>query len=280
MVWKRLFGRGQEPPAHETPAADPGAVGRRRPRAADPSLQARLDQLRRRREMAVFDLERAEAARRPDNPWRERIDLLARSLTTIEDDLRAIDEAPVRPGVPLPQTPIADLAVDSAEPAAIAFTIGGERFLFEEEPDWDQRGGPVVRGQLQQRTGDAEALIPSGLPPERHESLARHLADSVTVFAVDLRDRALEGEPLPESPTLADLARPCPECGGWRDWRGVCDACAARAFQRQSLQGEAARLAQERDEEEADRGKWAERLPVARKRLAELDAEIAKIEER
>ena len=65
--------------------------------------------------------------------------------------------------------------------------------------------------------------------------------------------------------TLADLARPCLECGDWRDWRGHCDTCATRAWQRQTLNAEAARLAQERDDEESERHKWAERLPVARK---------------
>lgn len=279
MVWKRLFGRNAEP--SQPPAVVPeDAAGRRRPRAADPALQARLDQLLARRDMAAYDLERAEAARQAENPWRERMDLLDRSLATIEDDLRAIDDAPVTPGFPLPETPIADLAVTTEEPASVAFAIGPERFLFEEEPDWDQRGGPVVRGQLQQRSGDAAALAPPDVPAARRESLVRHLAESVNVFALDIRDRALEGEPLPTAATLSDLARPCEECGGWRDWRGNCDACASRAFQRQSLKGEAARLAQERDEEEEDRAKWAERLPVARKRLADLDAEIAKLQPR
>src|SRR4029079_3550009 len=99
-------------------------------------------------------------------------------------------------------------------------------------------------------------------------------------LALDLRDRALAGKPLPENPTLADLARPCPECGDWRDWRGHCDTCATRAWRRQNLLAESARLAQKRDDEEAERHKWAERLPVARRRLADLEAEIAKHERR
>jgi hypothetical protein len=80
--------------------------------------------------------------------------------------------------------------------------------------------------------------------------------------------------------TLADLARPCRECGGWRDWRGHCDACATRAFRRQTLQAEATRIAQEREAEEEDRYKWAERLSVARKRLADVESEIAQLEQR
>jgi hypothetical protein len=274
MVWKRLFGRNEEPAPEATP---PAPTGRRR-RAADPAMQARLDQLVRRRDMAAYDLERAEGARQPDNPWRERIELLDRSLATIEDDLRALDATPPLPTYPLPETPIAGISVQGEDPTSVAFSIGGERFRWEEEPDWDQRGGPVVRGQLRQTEGEATALVPADVPADRREALAAHLGESITVFALDLRDRALEGEPLPAAPTLADLARPCPECGGWRDWRGNCDACAARAFRRQTLLGEAERLAKEREEEEEDRARWAERLPVARKRLADAEAEIAKLE--
>ena len=279
MVWKRLFGARDQPPTTMS-EQEPEAPARRRPPAADPAMQARLDALWQRREMAAYDLERAEAARQPDNPWRERMELLDRSLATIEDDLRALDATPALPGFPLPETPITDLAVRPEEPVTVAFTIGPERFRWEEQIDWDQRGGPVVRGEMQQRAGNAATLVPSDAPPERREALARHLAESATVLALDLRDRALAGKPLPENPTLADLARPCPECGDWRDWRGHCDTCATRAWRRQNLLAEAARLAQERDDEEAERHKWAERLPVARRRLADLEAEIAKLERR
>ena len=281
MVWKRLFGSNKEtPPPTPPPAAEPDASGvvRRQPAAADPAQQSRLDALRRRRDMAAYDLERARAAQQPENPWQERIDLLDGSLATIKDDLRALDAAQPLPGFPLPETPITDIDVQVEEPASVAYTIGPERFLWEEEIDWDQRGGPVVRGQMQQRSGNAAALVPPDAPTDRREALARHLAESATVFALDLRDRALDGEPLPERPTLADLARPCLECGDWLDWKGHCATCAQRAWRRQSLLAEAERLTQERDAEIEDRHKWAERFPVARKRLADIDAEIAVLE--
>lgn len=281
MVWKRLFGKSDdaEPPAPPAlPQPDEHGIIRRRPRAADPAMQSRLDALRRRHDMAAYDLERAELARQEENPWRERIALLDQSLATIEDDLRALDAIPPLPPMSLPETPIIDIAVSLEEPVSVSFAIGPQPFRWEEEIDWDQRGGPVVRGQLRQRAGDAAALVPADVPSDRRDDLARHLAESAAVFAVDLRDRALEGEPLPDAPTLADLARPCPVCGDWLDWRGHCDACATRAYQRQTLHAEAARLAQERDDEDEDRHKWAERLLVARKRLADLDAEIAQLE--
>lgn len=281
MVWKRLFGKTKAPEEEPAaPAPDSSGIVRRRPPAADPAMQQRLDALRQRRDMAAYDLERAESARSPENPWRERMDLLDSSLATVEQDLAALDAAPKLTPFPLPETPISDIAVKLEEPVSIAFAIGPERFLWEEEIDWDQRGGPVVRGQVRQRSGDAAALVPDDTPAERRDELARHLRESVDVFALDLRDRALEGEPLPESPTLADLARPCPNCGDWLDWRGHCDSCAQRAWQRQNLRHEAARIAQERDDEESDRYKWAERLPVARKRLADIDVDIARLEGR
>ena len=282
MAWKRLFGKNKDAevqtPAPATPAADASGIVRRRPPAVDPDMQSRLDTLRRRRDMAAYDLERAVAARQPENPWRERMDLLDRSLATIEDDLRALDAATPLPPILLPEMPITEIEVRLDEPVSIAFAIESEHFRWEEEVDWDQRGGPVVRGQVRQRSGNAAALVPSDVPAARREALERHLAESASVFALDLRDRALNGEPLPEQPTLADLARPCPVCGDWLDWRGHCDTCATRAYQRQTLRGEAARLAHERDDEEEDRHKWSERFPVARKRLADLDAEIAKLE--
>jgi hypothetical protein len=205
------------------------------------------------------------------------MDLLDEALATIEADLTALDNEPPAATFPLPETPIVDIEVTPGEPASVGFAIGPERFRFAEEPDWSERGGPVVRGVLRQQAGDAANLVPPETPPDRRDALIRHLRDSVAVFATDLRDRVLDGEPLPVAPTLADLARPCHGCGGWSDWRGTCDVCAERSYRRQELNSEAVRLATERDGEEADRYKWAERLPVARRRLANVDTEIARL---
>lgn len=277
MVWKRLFGKhdSEAPPASPEPQPDAQGIIRRQPPAADPAMQARLDALRRRRDMAAYDLERAELAHLPDNPWRERIELLDQSLATIEKELQELEVVEPLPPISLPETPITAIDVRLEEPLRVSFQIGDERFLWEEEIDWDQRGGPVVRGQIRQRGGDAVKLVPVDIPASRRDALIRRLWDSLEVFAFDLRERALEGAELPADATLADLARPCPVCGDWLDWRGHCDACAQRAWQRQNLKAETARIELEREDEESDRYKWAERLPVARKRLADLDADIA-----
>ena len=278
------FWEQRKPARADDAAVHPGAAGNPPLRpgrgapipAVDDATRRRLEGLRKRREMVAFDLERAESALRPDNPWQERIDLLGESIATVEADLAALGALPPAPSFPLPETPIVGIEATAEEPAAVRFTIGSERFRFEEETDWDQRGGPRVRGDLRRREGDAAVLVPQGTPPDLRNPLARHLADSVAVFATDLRDHALDGEPLPTAPTLADLARPCPECGGWRDWRGNCAACAQRAWRRQQLEQEIARLETERAAEADERRKWADRLPIARRRLADVDADIAR----
>src|SRR5688572_19651211 len=76
------FWEKQPPPAEPAPPAPPKTLRPPRwqsPPLADPAQQQKLDQLRRRRETIVYDLERAEAARVPDNPWQERIALLDES---------------------------------------------------------------------------------------------------------------------------------------------------------------------------------------------------------
>ena len=280
MVWKRLFGKSERPAETAPPPPLPDASGivRRQRAAADPAMQERLDTLRRRRDMAAYDLERAESARQPENPWQERIALLDHSLATIEADLQALDAIPPLTPFALPQMPLTGVAVSLEEPVSVDFSVGPEHFRWEEEVDWDQRSGPIVRGQLRQLSGDVANILPADVPPERREVLLRHLAESVNVLAVDLRDRTLEGEPLPAPITLADLARPCPQCGDWLDWLGHCATCAHRAWQRQNLRQEAARLTREREELEEDRYKWSERLSVARKRFADIEAEIAAVE--
>jgi hypothetical protein len=259
-------------PAHPTERPTPIA-----PPLAGEQRERRLIQLRTRWEGVRFDVERAEEATRPDNPWGQRIALLDEAIATVEADLASLDSAKPAPGFPLPPTPISDVRVTTGDQAEVRFRVGNEAFHFAEEVDWDQRGGPVVRGDLRLRSGDAARLVPGDAPPDRRDDLARHLRDSVVVFATDLRDRALDGEPPPASPTLSDLARPCPECGGWRDWRGTCEACVQRAWQRQQLRAEADRLAAEQTREEDERHRWAERLPIARRRLADIDAEIASL---
>ncbi|MEA2581969.1 MAG: hypothetical protein QOF33_54, partial [Thermomicrobiales bacterium] len=59
------------------------------------------------------------------------------------------------------------------------------------------------------------------------------------------------------------------------DWHGTCPECQRRAWQRQHLDAEEERLRREREREEDERARLADRLPIARRRLAEVDAKIA-----
>lgn len=291
MSWWRFWQKDEpDHPNATAPTASPAApqpdsFGTRRPEpTSDPARERRLTELRRRQEDARFDVERAELALAPDNPWTERIALLSETLASVDADRRAIDDLPPAPTFSLPPTPIRDLRASGNEPIEVSFAIGDQRFVFREETDWDQRGGPTVRGDLRPQAGDPAALLPSGVgpgppetPPDRRDALATHLADSLFVFAADLRDRALSGEPLPTAPTLTDLATSCPICGGWQDWRGRCPECARRDLRRRSLRSEADRLEAERSAASEERHRWADRLPVARRRLAQIEVDIASV---
>lgn len=291
MVWRRLLGKDKAPSDPPEVTVRDGARtathGGPQPRPAAPRPSIRLDdatrerrrsELFRRREAVLFDIEQGELALRPENPWRERIELLGDALATVDADREALASRPAAPTFPLPPLSITGIEATAGDQVSVRFVIGGERFAFAEEVDWDQRGGAVVRGDLRQQEGDPSRLLPPETPSGLRDALADHLAASLTVFAVDLRDRALAGETLPDAPTLADLARPCPECGGWRDWHGRCLACARRELERQSLLAEASRLEAERRREEEERHRWADRLPIARRRLADIDADLAALD--
>ncbi len=293
MVWRRLLGKEpKSPPARDEVTVADGARTathggpQPRPAVTRPSgppdkaaRERRRRELLRRRDAVLFDIEQGELALRPENPWQERIDLLGDAMGTIDADREALARRPPEPTFPLPPIPITDIATTSGDEATVRFAIGGEPFAFAEEVDWDERGGAVVRGDLRHQVGDTTRLIPDETPSDLREALAQHLTGSVTVFATDLRDRALAGEPLPAAATLADLARPCPKCGGWSDWHGRCPACTRRDLERQALNAEAARLEAERSREAEERHRWVERLPIAHRRLADIEADLAALGE-
>lgn len=247
------------------------------PETSDPAAERRIAQLRRRRDAILFDVHQGEVAQQPQNPWQERIDLLEEALASVDADERALEATPKQPSTPLPPTPISNIRVNADEPAKVDFAIGDEPFHFSEEIDWDERGGAVVRGDLRQRTGFVDNLLATDFPEQLRAAAIQHLTDSIAVFATDLRDRALSGQPLPSDVTLADLARVCGECGGWTDWHGRCPDCTARDLKRNALKAEAARLQAEQARESEERHRLAEALPIARRRLAAVDAELASL---
>lgn len=298
MAWKRFWKRSDpEPVAPRRP--DPvevtgaGTVGdrtlpphlahevdraasRREPGASPPDpSRRRLAALERQRLAMLYDIEQGELATGDDNPWQNRIELLTHAMSTVADDLKALRNVPPGPYFPVDPIPIVIDHIATDRVASVRFSIGPETFAYSEEPDWAERGTQLIRTELVRDIGDPARLLPDETPPDLREPLLNHLTDSLFVFASDLRDRALDGEPIPVSATLADLARPCPRCGGWTDWRGTCQACAARAAREMALKREEARLLDERAAEAEERHRLAERLPLARRRLRDIDSQIA-----
>lgn len=242
---------------------------------ADPSVEEQRDAYERRRIALQFDIDQGELASSADNPWLHRIALLTEALVNVEEELRQAEQVVPGPYHPVPATPITGMHVERGEGIALGFTIGAETFAFEEVLDWAERGTQIARPELVQTAGDATKLLPGDPPPDLVEAMQRHLQDGVVTFATDLRDRTLDEDPMPEEASLADLARPCPVCGGWTDWKGHCDTCSTRKARAQELFRERTHLLRERASEAEERHRLSDRLALARHRMRDLENEIA-----
>ncbi len=283
MGWWKFWDREQssESPPAPVSTVRPVASASERPEPSpkarqpvDPATERRIAQLRQRQAALRYDLSQSETALLPDNPWQDRIDLLSEAIATVEVDIANLATAPSSRWPAIAPVPITGVSANAGDLATVAFTIGGETFRFEEQVDWDQRGGPTVRGDLQPVSGDVDKIVDPDFSLDVRQALRDHLTDSIAVFATDLRDRALSDEPLPPSPTLADLARPCPECGGWMDWSGRCPACTRRDIERQRLRVERDRLDADRRSEAEERHRLAEGLSTTRRRLSAVATDL------
>jgi len=300
MVWRNLFrkpnrhdehdeaetvrGDAQPAPAERTlPAHIAGAIGSRQDepgiRSGQDPRQRRVAAMKRKRLAILFDIEQAELATAPDNPWTRRIELLSEAMAAVRDELSAAQQVKPGPYHPVPATSITIGTIDAGDTAQVEFAVGDNRFSYSEDPDWAERGHQLARMELVRRTGDIDALLPADTPAELRDELRAHFSDSLFVFASDLRDRALDGEPLPANPTLADLARRCPVCGGWTDWRGTCQVCARRNARIAELKREEGRLLDERASEAEERRRLIEGLPLARRLLRDVEADLASLGE-
>lgn len=277
--WEKPSGQPvQPPPAPEQPrrfSARPRTDLINPAAAADPAKAEALARLKRRREAVLFDVEQSEMAASEDNVWRQRVALIDEALAAVRVDRERLLAERTPPGVALEPMPIEEIGVSEGPPPSVAFRIGGERFAYEEEIDWAERGFQLARSELQLRSGDPAALLPAGIEGAAREALLEHLTGSLFVFASDLRDRALAGQPLPDGATLADLARPDTEHGGWLDWHGHSPEGTRRQIRLRELDAEERRLLEERARELEEMARLADRLPIALRRLADLDAEIA-----
>ncbi len=297
MVWRNLF---RKPTRQDEPEAQPADVRTASPaRDIPPHLaqviekrsggsgsgvprdpeQRKLAGLRRNRVAILFDIEQGGLAASPDNPWTQRIALLTETMTSVSDDILEASTIDPGPYHPVPPTPITIGAIESGDAASVEFSVGDDRFVYSEDQDWAERGHQIARTELVRRRGDADTLVPHDTPHELRDELRAHLSDSLFVMASDLRDRAFDGDPLPTNPTLADHAAPCPVCAGWTDWRGTCQACARRNARIMELKREEGRLLDERAREAEERRRLVEGMPLARKRLRDVDADLARLGE-
>lgn len=240
--------------------------------------ESRRASLERRRMAIQFDIDQGELALSDENPWTHRIELLSEALVNVESELKSAREIERQPYHPLPATPIVDIAVSDAEPYQVAFRIGEEEFRWSERLDWIERGGLLAQPEFVQEAGSADALAPADTPDEIRAPLKDHLRDSVMAFAVVLRDARLGSQSIPSNVILADLAPQCPVCGGWMDFNCTCNACAVRKVNEHSLFQERQHLMKERSAEAEERHRLGERLPLALRRMAEVERELAELE--
>jgi hypothetical protein len=297
MAWRRIFHNEPDPKSGDTPGTPADSNDTETPQRAIPphlaerlgvqhrepggrdDLHRRLTRLRNQFTATLYDIEQGELAIEDDNPWKHRIALLSEALETVEADYAQEEAVVPGPFHPVPPTPIVDVNVTvESDVATVRYAVGGEKFVYEEPLDWAERGHQIARTELSQVAGEPAAVMPADVPEALRETLLHHLDHSLFVLATVLRDRTLDEEPLPEGLTLADLARPCPTCGGWTDYRGRCQNCARRQARLHELFRERDRLLNERASEIEEQHRIAERLPLARRRLADVEAELAALE--
>lgn len=237
----------------------------------------RLSRLETRRANLEFDLSRAESAFLPSNHWTERVEQLDDAIAQANADIAALVPRPSDiPTVQLAPEPIAVEVVSTAEPAEVMLRAGGVALDYREEIDWAERGHQLELPTLALFDGDVQPLIPATLDERERARLRNHLRNSFSIVANEALERATDNEPLPEL-TLADLTRPCEECGGWLDPKGRCPACTQLDWQRDEIAEAAHRLAHERSEIIAEMEQARERLPVVRRQLQEVDYDIAEL---
>ncbi|CAN5614700.1 hypothetical protein BH09CHL1_BH09CHL1_33530 [soil metagenome] len=244
------------------------------PRENAPASPDRVATLKRRRDGILFDVEQSELAQQPENPWRERIELLNQTIDDIRRERQGLDSLPkVERPIPTNQ-PVSIDRVTANDPATVSYSIAAEPFLFESEVDWAERGTTISRNELELRTGDASIFASPDWSESDRADFATRLNESLFIFASDLRNRAENGEAFPSELTLSDLISTCPVCGDWQLWGGLCPACAERDRQRKSLDSEISARLLEINAEEEERAKLADRLPIALRRLADVQAEL------
>lgn len=281
MPWWRIFKRSEEEDAAQEPVAEEPRpqprqpVKPRTPKVHDPATRARRrERLERRVRDLTYDISLAETALQRENRWIKRVEELDAAVEQARQDIKRLSEPPEdQPSITLPAWPVVIEHIRTEEPSEVRFRIGDVPFFYSEEIDWAERGHQRADLVLRHFEGDVTDLIPPDAPAERRDDLRQHLSHSVSALAVLLRDNQMEGRPQPEL-TLADLAKPCPECGGWRDVRDRCLACQQREWRAQEIRAEIQRLIDERNSQLSEVRRWQESLPVLRRQLENAERDL------
>lgn len=245
------------------------------PRPVTPiSTDPKMASLQRRRERLEQAIEQVEESASPNSSFQQQVAVLNDTLATVEDEIRAVIPLPSYSRPRLPVTPIEHIVVTLDPVPAVRFTIGPAHFAYAEEIDWAERGTTIVKGDLRPEIVEIDPLLPDSISGQMRNELAMHLDRSVFAFATDMRDRTVEGRALPTNPTLTDLALPCPKCGDWQLWGGLCVNCLQHETRLRDLNLERANLLDERAAVLEERQRQVEELPIQRKRLAQTIAEM------
>ena len=235
--------------------------------SADPALTRLIH----RHEMLQREIEQAETAGTPDNPWAERADLIDQAIASVVAALRKPVERVDVPVPPLPGIPIAVKVLRAEAPSSVRVILEGHQLDFAEEVDWAERGTSIVRGDLQLKNGGLSDLTTA---LQLDANAAAKFEMSLFSLATDARDRALENNPNLSDVLICELLPTCSVCGDLALWNGVCLSCEQRNAARLSLEEERKRLFEERDSILKDRATVIERLPMLRKRFAETATAI------
>jgi hypothetical protein len=244
---------------------------RESPQASTDPREARLLQ---RIQGLEDEIEAVERSGDPDSPFQQRIAVLAAALDAVEREIAMTTPHAPRELPSLPATPITNVEVTLEPVPQVSFSIGPSRFSYAEEIDWAERGTQIVRGDLIGNGIEPAALIPDSISGELRDELEAHLERSLFGLATELRDRTVEGRPIPEGVTLADLAVPSPQCGDWELWGGVSLRCLEHETRLRELNAERTRLLNERGAEIEERQRQVEELPIQRRRLNQAIADL------
>ena len=245
---------------------------------ADQAAASNVSALRKRRDAVLFDVEQATLAGEPTNPWLDRVATIDEAARAVESDLRRL----ARPGAPaqgmaLPAIPVTVVNVVVEPSPRVVVKVGDRDLVYVEDLDWAERGHQIAWTELHLEEGDISALVPAAIEEGSRAELLEVLGDSLFRLATDARDWATAERPVQPPRPLTELAVPDAEFGGWIDVTGSSPRRRAHAVRTSGLTAELERLRTERDRELEEMARWRERLPIAQRRLRDVDEQIAAV---